>query len=88
VLQRPRDDEAAVGSQLQGILDGGQGRFVAQQGVPLGQGHVLRAHPLLVRIFLLGVVLSVFYMYLCCSLQSPELLYIVFILCASCILQP
>jgi hypothetical protein len=50
VLQWLGDDEMTVGGQLQGILGGGKGWVVAQQGVLLDQGQVLRAHPSLVRI--------------------------------------
>ncbi|ONL97185.1 hypothetical protein ZEAMMB73_Zm00001d028835, partial [Zea mays] len=45
VFQRPGDEEAAAGGELQGLLGGGQGQGIVPQGVPLDQGQVLRAHP-------------------------------------------
>lgn len=48
VLQRPGDEAAAAGGELQGLLSGGESEVVAAKGPPLVQGQVLRYLPRLV----------------------------------------
>ncbi|OEL32102.1 hypothetical protein BAE44_0006879, partial [Dichanthelium oligosanthes] len=45
VPQRPGDEAASKGGQLQGLLGGGQGEGVAAPGAPVVQGQVLRDLP-------------------------------------------
>ena len=45
VPQRPGDEAASKGGQLQGLLGGGQGEGVAAAGAPVVQGQVLRDLP-------------------------------------------
>jgi len=45
VPQRPGDEAASKGGQLQGLLGGGQGEGVAAEGAPVVQGQVLRDLP-------------------------------------------